>query len=162
MKNSKPNKMRAEAKIAIPIPAMAPPDMDLRVVYCESAELELDETLPAVIVVVANSIPAAVLDPIVLAAVESETKVEVEVDEGPCENKSESTIASTRNRDLNVPPATTRTATCQAPHSTLNYLYQSKRTNESHSEQRSSPESVYHPYHQYPISAYSLATYSLI
>ena len=91
MKNSKPNKMRAEAKIAIPTPAMAPPDMDLRVVCCESAELELDETLPAVIVVVANGIPAAVLDPIELAAVESEAKVEVEVDGGPCESKSEFT-----------------------------------------------------------------------
>ena len=124
MKNSKLNKMRAEAKIAIPIPAMAPPDMGPRVVYCESAELELelDETLPAVIVVVANSIPAAMLDPIVLAAVESEAKVEVELDEGPCESKSAFTIASTRNRDLNVPPATTRTATNQAPNSTLNYL----------------------------------------
>ena len=88
MKNSKPNKMRAEAKIAIPIPAMAPSDMDLRVVYRESAELELDETLLAVIVVVANSIPAAMLDPVVLAAVESEVgaevEVEVEVDGGTC------------------------------------------------------------------------------
>lgn len=90
MKNSKPNKMRAEAKIARPIPAMAPPDMDLRVSYCESAGLDLDETLPAVIVVVANSVPAAMLDPIVLAAVESEAKVEVELDEGPYKSKQRS------------------------------------------------------------------------
>ena len=125
MKNSKPDTTRAEAKIAIPIPAMAPPDMGPRVVYCESAELELDETLPAVIVVVANSIPAAVLDHIVLAAVESVAKVKVEVDEGPCEIKSAFTISNTRNCDLNVPPATTRTATYQAPDSTFHYLYQS-------------------------------------
>ena len=159
MKNSKPNKMRAEATIAITIPAMAPPDTDLRVVYYESAELELDKTLPALIVVVANSIPAAVLDH---SAVESEVKVEVEVDEGPCENESASTAASTRSRHFNAPPATTRTATYRAPHSMLNYLYQSQSTNDSHSEQRSSPESVYHLYHRHPISAYSLATYSLI
>ena len=47
---------------------MAPSDMDLGVVDCELAELELDETFPAATVVIAT------------VAVESE----VEVDEGAC------------------------------------------------------------------------------
>ena len=142
------------------MPAIAPPDKDLGIVDCELAELDLDGTLPAVIVVVATTVSAEVLKLVALDEVESE--VEVKVDEGPCESKSAFTIASTRNRDLNVPPATTRTATYQAVDSTLNYLYQSQRTNDSQSEQRSSPEPVSHPYHRYLVCAYSLATYSPI
>ena len=155
---------RAGATIAMTMPAMAPPDKDLGIlgiVDCELAELELDDILSAVTVMVATGVFAGVPETVKLGKVESE--VEVEVDEGPCESKSAFTIASTRNRDLNILPAMTRTATDQAPqaaHSTY-HSYQSKRTNDSHSEQWSSPESV-HPYHRYPISAYSLATYSLL
>lgn len=69
------------------MPAMAPPDMDLDVVNCGFAALELelglDETLPAVLVVAATVVPAGVLKLTVLAEVESE--LEVEVDEGACE-----------------------------------------------------------------------------
>lgn len=43
------------------MPAMAPMRMGLGVVACELAELELDETLPAVIVVATTVISAGVL-----------------------------------------------------------------------------------------------------
>ena len=101
------------------MPAMTPPDKDLGIVDCELVELELDETLPAVTVVVATAVSAGILKLVAL----DKNEVEVEVDERPWESKSVFTIASTRNRDVNVPPAMTRTATDQAPHSTLNYLY---------------------------------------
>ena len=64
------------------MPAIASPDKDLGVVDCELTGLELDETLPAVIVVAATVISAGVLKTVVLAEVESE----VEVDEGDCES----------------------------------------------------------------------------
>ena len=59
------------------MPAMAPPDMDLDVVKCELAELELDEIVPAVTVGVATGVSAGVLETVVLT--------EVEVDEEACE-----------------------------------------------------------------------------
>ena len=68
------------------MPAMAPSDIDLDVVDCRFAELELDETLPVVIVVAATVISAGVLETVVLAKVESE--VGVEVDEGAWESQS--------------------------------------------------------------------------
>ena len=83
-----PNTTRGRATIATTMPAMTQPGMDLGIVDCELAKLELDETLPAVIVVVAKAVSAGVLKTVALAKVESE--VEVEVDEGPCENESAS------------------------------------------------------------------------
>lgn len=61
---------------------MAPMRMELGVVACELAELDLDETLPAAIVVATTVFSAGVLTTVVLAEVESE----VEVDEGACES----------------------------------------------------------------------------
>ena len=71
------------------MPAMAPPDMDLDVVDCELAELELNGTFPAVTVVAVTVVSAGVLENVVLAEVEIELKVEV--DEGACETWSAST-----------------------------------------------------------------------
>ena len=74
--------MRAEITIAIAMPAIAPPYKGLGVVDCELAELELDETLPAVIVVAATVISAGALKIDVLAEAESE----VDIDEEACES----------------------------------------------------------------------------
>ena len=72
------------------MPAMAPPYKGLGFEDCELAELELDETLPVVIVVAATVISAGALKTVVLAEVESE----VEVDEGACESYLASTSST--------------------------------------------------------------------
>ena len=59
------------------MPAIAPLDMELDVVECELPKLELDETVPAAVVVAVTVVSAGVLETVVLA--------EVEVDERACE-----------------------------------------------------------------------------
>jgi len=112
--------------IATTIPPIVRPDIDLDVVDCELAELELEEILPVVLVEAAAVVSAGDLEVAVPAEVENKLKVEnelkVEVDDGAC-----------NNTDCNISSGT-------GPPTVF-----SQRSNDSHSEQCSSPELLNHP-----------------
>ena len=79
---------RAAATIATTMPAITPPDKDLDAVDCElvEIELELDGTLPKILLVTSALVSAGVLEMAVLAEVER--GLEVEAGDETCEPES--------------------------------------------------------------------------